>query len=156
MMSGDSFTPLGLFDVVIAGAGLSGSSLAFRLARDGLNVALLDANSFPRDKICGEFLSPECWDAFDDLGLTDEIGKLDYQPIHRVRITTPRGREVIAEVVGLDGRPGIGLSRSALDDLLLQKARLAGATVFEATRISGPIVEEGRVVGVLARSANGG
>ena len=154
-MSGDSHAPPDPFDVVIAGAGLAGGSLALRLARDGLNVAVLDASRFPRDKICGEFLSPECWDAFDDLALTDEIEKLDYQPIHRVRITTPRGREVVAEVSGVDRRPGIGLSRSKLDDLLLQKARLAGATVFEATRTTGPIVEEGRVVGVSARSASG-
>lgn len=156
-MSGESRSRLlGRFDVVIAGAGLAGGSLALRLARAGLNVAVLDANSFPRDKICGEFLSPECWDAFDDLRLTGAIRNLDYQAIHRVRITTPRGREVVAKVVGPDGRPGIGLSRSALDHLLLDQARLAGATVFEATRASGPIVEDGRVVGVAARSANAG
>ncbi len=63
--------PVDRFDVVIAGAGLAGSSLALRLARAGVAVALLDPSRFPRDKICGEFLSPECWDAFDDLGLTD-------------------------------------------------------------------------------------
>jgi len=145
----------GRFDVVIAGAGLAGGSLALRLARDGLNVAVVDANTFPRDKICGEFLSPECWDAFDDLGLTDDIQALDYQPIQRVRISTPRGREVVAEVVGPDGRPGIGLTRSTLDHLILQKARSAGATVFEGTRVSSAIIEDDRVVGVTARSSTG-
>ncbi len=145
----------GRFDVAIVGAGLAGGSLALRLARDGLDVALVDANTFPRDKICGEFLSPESWDAFDDLGLTDEIQKLDYQPIHRVRLSTPRGREVFAEVVGPDGRPGIGLTRSTLDDLILRKARLDGVSVFEGTRISAPIIEDGRVVGMTARSSTG-
>ncbi len=141
------------FDVVIAGAGLAGGSLAVRLARAGLDVAVLDASTFPRAKICGEFLSPECWGAFDDLGLTSAVERLGYHPIHQVRISTPRRREVIAQVVDPDGRPGIGLSRWALDALLLNEARRAGATVFEATRASGPIVEDGRVVGVAARSA---
>ena len=119
-------------------------------------VAVVDAGTFPRDKICGEFLSPECWGAFDDLGLTTRVAALDYHPIHRVRITTPRGREVVADVVDPSGRPGLGLSRWALDDLLLSEARRVGATVFEATRASGPIIEAGRVVGVAARSATEG
>ena len=142
------------YQVVIAGAGLAGSSLALRLAREGLRVAILDPSTFPRPKICGEFLSPECWDAFDDLGLADAITRVGYEPIRRVRISTPRGREVIAEVVGPDGRPGIGLSRFVLDDLLLQAARAAGAQVFEGVRASGALVEEGRVVGVAGRSAS--
>ena len=156
MLSDSRSLNLDPFDVVIGGAGLAGGSLALRLARAGVRVAVPDPATFPRDKICGEFLSPECWDVFDDLGLTGAIEHLDYHPIHRVRISTPRGREVIAEVVGPDGRPGLGLSRWALDDLLLQRAAQAGATVFEATRISGPLVEEGRVVGVVARSPSDG
>ena len=143
------------FDVLIAGAGLAGGSLAVRLARAGLNVAILDASTFPRAKICGEFLSPECWRAFDELGLTGKIDQIGYEPIHKVRISTPRGREVTAEVVDPDGRPGIGLSRWALDDLLLQTARGAGATVFEATRATGPVIEAGRVVGVTTRLVTG-
>ena len=140
------------FDVVIAGAGLAGGSLALRLARAGLNVALVDSSQFPRDKVCGEFLSPECWEALDDLGLTGAIDALGYHPIHRVRISTPRGREVVAEVVGPDGRPGLGLSRYALDDLLVREARAAGATILEGHRVIGPIVAEGRVAGVEVRT----
>jgi 2-polyprenyl-6-methoxyphenol hydroxylase-like FAD-dependent oxidoreductase len=77
------------FDVAIAGAGVAGGSLALRLARDGARVALLDPAGFPRDKLCGEFLSPECWGVFDRLGLTESVVQLGYHPIHRVRLTTP-------------------------------------------------------------------
>lgn len=145
----------GTFDVAIAGAGLAGASLALRLARAGARVALLDAGRFPRDKVCGEFLSPECWGAFDDLGLSGAVEGLGYHPIRRVRISTPRGTEVVATVVDPAGRPGIGLSRSALDDLLLGRARAAGAEVFEGHRVAGPLVEGGRVVGLAARGAAG-
>lgn len=141
------------FDVVIAGAGLAGASLALRLARNGVKVALLDASTFPRDKVCGEFLSPECWGVLDRMGLADEVTRSGYHAIHKVRISTPGGREVITDVMGRDGLPGIGLSRSKLDELIVRRAREAGAEVFEGTRVGGAIVEGGRVAGVHARGS---
>lgn len=159
LASGSTLNPAYASDepvqVVIAGAGLAGSSLALRLAREGIRVALIDAATFPRPKLCGEFLSPETWGVWDDLGLTGAIEESGFEPIRRVRITTPRAREVFADVVGPDGRPGLGLSRSTLDDLLLRAARAAGTHVVEGSRVVGPIVEGGRVVGVLARAGAG-
>jgi len=146
----------GPFDVVIAGAGLAGGSLALRLARVGARVALLDPARFPRDKLCGEFLSPECWGVLDDLGLAGAVTRRGYHAIRRVRITTPRGRVLDVEVIGEDGLPGIGLSRSALDDLIVRQARAAGVAVIEGARVGAPIVDEGRVVGVAARGPDGG
>jgi flavin-dependent dehydrogenase len=139
------------FDVAIAGAGLAGGSLALRLTRRGARVALLDPGVFPRDKLCGEYLSPESWGVLDRLGVADAVTRTGYHPIRRVRLSTPRGRILEADVVGPDGLPGIGLSRSTLDDLLVRRARAAGAEVFEASRVGGPIVHEGRVVGLSAR-----
>jgi flavin-dependent dehydrogenase len=143
--------PLGPFDVAIAGAGPAGAAQALLLARRGVHVALLDAASFPRDKLCGEYLSPESWSVLDRLGLASVIAGMGYQPIRLVRITTPRGREVTAEVAGPDGLPGIGLGRSVLDTLIVDRARAAGAEVFERVRVRGPIVADGRVVGLSAR-----
>jgi flavin-dependent dehydrogenase len=136
---------------VVAGAGLAGGTLALRLARAGARVALVDPARFPRDKLCGEYLSPECWEVLERLGLARPIERLDFHPIHRVRVTTPRGRSLEAEVTGRDGRPGIGLSRSALDDLVVRTARAEGVEVFEGTRVSAPIVRDGRVAGLVAR-----
>jgi len=143
--------PSGTFDVAIAGAGLAGAALALRLARGGARVALLDAVPFPRDKLCGEYLSPESWSVLDRMDLADEVARSGYHPIRRVRITTPRGRVVEAEVAGGDSLPGIGLSRSVLDDLIVHRARAAGAEVFERARAGGPIIADGRVVGLSAR-----
>ncbi len=141
------------FDVAISGAGLAGATLAWHLARSGARVALLDATSFPRDKLCGEFLSPECWGVLDRLGLADVVSSSDFQAIRRIRLSTPRGRVLEAEVVGSDGLPGIGLSRSFLDDRLVQHARGVGVDVFEQSRVAGPIIKSGRVVGLAARHA---
>ncbi len=144
------------FDVAISGAGLAGSSLALALARKGARVALLDPSTFPRDKVCGEFLSPECWGVLDRMDLADDVAGSDFHAIRLVRLTTPGGREVMADVVDRDGRPGIGLSRHFLDDRIVRRAREAGATVFEGTRAGGPIVDDdGRVVGVHARGPGG-
>jgi hypothetical protein len=119
------------FDVVIAGAGLAGSSLAVRLAKAGARVALVDPGRFPRAKLCGEFLSPEAWGALDRLGLSGAVERSGYHAIRRVHLTTPRGRVLEGDFTGLDGRPGIGLSRSTLDDLLVRQARAAGVEVIE-------------------------
>src|SRR5207244_3554325 len=84
------------------------------------------------------------------------VARTGYHPIRKVRLSTYRGRIVEADVVGPDGQPGIGLSRSVLDDLLVQRARAAGAAVLERTRVGGPIVRDGRVVGLSARGGDGG
>ncbi|MBX6312960.1 MAG: FAD-dependent monooxygenase [Isosphaeraceae bacterium] len=141
------------FEVAIAGAGPAGASLALKLARRGVRIALLDAAVFPRDKLCGEFLSPEAWSVLDRLGLANEVAQSGYHAIRRVRLSTPRGRILDAEILRPDGRPGLGLSRSILDNLLVQQARKAGATVFEGCRVGGPIIRDGRVVGLRGRHA---
>ena len=49
------------WDVCIVGAGPAGSTCAYYLARAGLEVLLLERHRFPRDKICGEGISPRAW-----------------------------------------------------------------------------------------------
>ena len=59
--------------IVIAGAGPAGSSLAIRLSRLGFTVTLIERYKFPRAKLCGEFISPECLKHFEELGVLDEM-----------------------------------------------------------------------------------
>lgn len=148
-------SPRPVYDVAIAGAGLAGGLLALGLSRRGARVALLDPGTFPRDKLCGEFLSPEAWGVLARFGLDDEVRASGYQPIRRVRISTPRGTLLVAGIEGPDGLPGIGLSRSYLDNLILHRAAGAGTEVSQATRVGGAIVEGGCVVGLHARGPDG-
>jgi flavin-dependent dehydrogenase len=135
------------FDVVIAGAGLAGASLACWVARSGARVALVDPGRFPRDKLCGEFLSPECWVVLTRMGLDGGVERAGYHAIRRVRVSTPSGRVIDAEFAGPDERPGIGLSRTELDHQIVEQARAEGVLTFEGVRVGRLLVEEGRVVG---------
>ena len=137
------------YDVAIAGAGLAGASLALSLARRGLRVIVVEGATFPRDKLCGEFLSPECWGVLDRLGLSGEVESAGFHAIRTVRVTTPSGREVRAVVADRDSPPAIGLSRLVLDQRLVVAARQAGAVVLEGLRAGGPLLDtDGRVIGL--------
>ena len=59
--------------ITIVGAGPAGASLAIRLANQGFSVNLIEREKFPRHKLCGEFISPECLAHFKDLGVLDEM-----------------------------------------------------------------------------------
>src|SRR5712692_9167145 len=61
------------FDVVIAGGGPAGSSAATHLAMRGARVLLAEQKKFPREKLCGEFISPECAVHFERLGVIDRM-----------------------------------------------------------------------------------
>ena len=64
-----------IYDVAIAGGGPAGTSAAIRLAQQGLKVLLLEQKKFPRAKLCGEFISPECVSHFEQLGVAEDIFK---------------------------------------------------------------------------------
>src|SRR6266699_7244502 len=61
------------YDIVIAGAGPAGTSAAIHLALRGARVLLVEEKKFPRAKLCGEFISPECLTHFKRLGVMEEM-----------------------------------------------------------------------------------
>ena len=61
------------YDVIIAGGGPAGSSAAIHLATGGARVLLLEQKKFPRAKLCGEFISPECTPHFERLGVAEKM-----------------------------------------------------------------------------------
>jgi flavin-dependent dehydrogenase len=106
-------------DVAIIGAGPAGSTLAALLARRGIAVALIDRDTFPRDKLCGEFLSYDALPVLDALGVT--IPQAPY--IDRCRVVA-RHRTYEFDLP----HAARGVSRMLLDDLLFRTAVAAGAT----------------------------
>ena len=107
-------------DVAIVGAGPAGSTLAALLAQRGVSVALIDRDEFPRDKLCGEFLS------YDALPILERLGiALDAPRIARCRVIS-RKRTYEFEFPAA----ARGVSRLLLDDLLFRRAIAAGATSF--------------------------
>lgn len=114
-------------DVAIIGAGPAGSTLAALLAHRGCSVALIDRDSFPRDKLCGEFLS------YDALPILDHFG-IDLQNAPAISRCVVVGRRRHYEFAF--PRPARGVSRLLLDDLLFRHAISAGAKPFESCTVT--------------------
>jgi flavin-dependent dehydrogenase len=109
-------------DVAIIGAGPAGSTLAALLAQRGVKVALFDRDAFPRDKLCGEFLSYDALPVLEPLGVVDAIDAAGAPHIERCRVIgSTRTYEFALP------HPARGVSRMFFDDLLLRTATANGA-----------------------------
>jgi geranylgeranyl reductase family protein len=123
-------------DVVIIGAGPAGSSSAISLARLGYSVALLDKEQFPREKLCGDFINPGNWPILRALGVEKEILARAAQRVTGFRITSVAGDEAECPLPLTSTEPfGLGLSRAALDHILVEKAQGENVTVLQNCRI---------------------
>jgi geranylgeranyl reductase family protein len=124
-------------DAVIVGAGPAGSAAAIALARTGYEVALIDKQIFPREKLCGDFVNPVNRAIFRDLGVEEQVLAQPHGTVTRFRITASSGRA--AEVAFADGElgtePGLGLRRAYLDQVLVQRAAALGAAIYQGQRI---------------------
>lgn len=144
------------YDVAIAGAGPAGSSLAIRLAKAGLSVLLVEQKAFPREKLCGEFISPECLAHFEELGVMDEMIDAGGTNLNETIFFARNGRSVSvnSEWFGDFGRSALGLSRAEMDTKLIERAKKSGVTVLTETNVTGLIIENKRVVGLKIKEKN--
>lgn len=138
------------YDVAIAGGGPAGSAAAWQAVRTGARVVVLDKAEFPRDKPCGDGLTPRATGYLQRMGLADEIAK--FHRINRAKIFSPSQWELT-----LPRRPGMpdhghGIRRRELDTMLLDNAAAAGVEVRQAAEVVGPLVDDGRVTGVALKS----
>ncbi len=131
-------------DVLVIGGGPAGSAAALTLARAGACVRVFDRAAFPRDKLCGDTLNPGSLSILDRFGVGDDV-RACALPITGMTVTGP-GAEVSADYP--DGLCGMSLTRRCLDQLLLNAAADAGASVETGIGVSEPVIEHGRVVGV--------
>lgn len=141
------------FDVAIAGAGPAGSSAAIRLQQSGARVLLVEEKAFPREKLCGEFISPECVSHFEALGVIGEIYQAGATAISNTVFYTRRGKSVtFSNDWFRSATPALGLSRREMDNKLLERAGDVGVTVIQNAHAS-PLVDEARrVKGLEIRS----
>ena len=128
-------------DVAIIGAGPAGSTLAALLAGKGVRVALIDRDAFPRDKLCGEFLSYDALPVLEPLGVVDAINRAGAPRIRRCRVVGAR------RTYEFDfPHEARGVSRFFFDDLLLRTAvergaiRMDGVTVTSLDEINATVI----------------
>jgi geranylgeranyl reductase family protein len=142
------------YDAVIIGAGPGGAATAHYLALAGLRALLLDKFSFPRDKTCGDGLTPRALRILDEMGLLERI-QLESARHDLVRFTAPNGREVNAEIPVRNARYSHVeiIPRLALDHLILERAIASGATFESPARVTDIAREQD---GVVVSAARGG
>jgi flavin-dependent dehydrogenase len=126
-------------DVVIIGGSLAGASCAIELQRLGVDAVALERDCFPRAKVCGGFLSPGAVDRLKELGVLDDV-----KSAGAVEVTSARVRMDSIDVEIPFEKPGLGVSRSVLDNILAQRARVQQSCgVREVKREGGGFVVDG-------------
>jgi flavin-dependent dehydrogenase len=109
-------------------------------------VLLLDEARFPRDKICGESISPHAWLLLRKLGLEERVRALEPHPLRGMILVAPDGTSVRGDY---PAGCGMAVRRRAFDHALLQGARAAGVEVEEGSRVTDLVRARGRVEGVV-------
>lgn len=144
-------------DVIVVGAGPSGSATSYYLAQQGLKVLLLEKTEFPREKVCGDGLTPRSVKQLLDMGIepTEENGWIKNKGLriiagkHRLELKWPE----------LESFPNYGLIRTRhdFDQILAKRAEQVGVDLRQNTRVLGPIRDDqtGRIVGVNAKTTAG-
>lgn len=148
-----------MLDVLVIGAGPAGSALATHLARAGLSVMVADRASFPRNKACSEYLSPEAVRRLDHLGIVGDLEKAGAQPLQGTTVVAPRGSRLTGLFARAGGQPfrptGLSVARRVLDARLVEAARQAGARIEERLSAEELLYDGGAVAGALLRDSTG-
>jgi flavin-dependent dehydrogenase len=110
---------------------------------------LVEQKKFPRAKLCGEFISPECLVHFDRLGVKQEMFEAGGADLTATSFYTRGGRSVSVPSRWFGAGSALGLSRAEMDFRLLERARAVGVDVLEETHAGNLAIEDGSVRGVF-------
>ncbi len=143
-------------DVIVVGAGPGGSAAAHYLAREGFDVIALEKSRYPREKVCGDGLTPRAVRELDLMGVPypEDEGWIRNKGLRMVggghRIEFPW------QEMPSFPRFGVSMPRARFDTVLANHARATGADIREGHHVSGAIRDDrtGRVVGVTARQTD--
>lgn len=142
-------------DVVIVGAGPGGSTAARYLAERGLTVSLVEKTTFPREKVCGDGLTPRATKQLIKLGI-DTSESAGWLRNKGLRVYGGRSEPFELPWPDLAEFPNYGLvrPRADFDDMLAKHAVAAGAHLYEETTVTGPIMDDAtdRIIGVTAKN----
>jgi len=139
-------------DVIVVGAGPAGSATAFHLARAGLDVLLLEKTRFPREKVCGDGLTPRAVKQLMDMGV--DIDAPGWVRNKGLRVVGG-GLRFELDWPKLERFPDFGLvrTRKDFDEIVAATAVKAGARLMEGVTVTGPVLDDrsGHIVGVTTK-----
>jgi geranylgeranyl reductase family protein len=142
-------------DVLVVGGGPAGSATAYWLAEAGHDVVVVEKKRFPREKTCGDGLTPRGVKALQDMGLEDRLADF-----HRYD-----GLRAVAHGITLEldwpehpDFPSYGyvVRRRELDQLVAEHAVKAGATLVQETEAIRPVLADGLVSGAVVKAKDSG
>ncbi|MDP9847283.1 geranylgeranyl reductase family protein [Streptosporangium lutulentum] len=139
-------------DVIVVGAGPAGSTTAFHLAQAGLDVLLLEKTTFPREKVCGDGLTPRAVKQLIGMGIDiDAPGWIRNKGLRVVG----GGMRFELDWPDLSSYPDFGLvrTRQDFDEILANNAVRAGVRMLQGVNVTAPILDDrsGHIVGVTAK-----
>ncbi|MDP9451906.1 MAG: geranylgeranyl reductase family protein [Actinomycetota bacterium] len=142
-------------DVLVVGGGPAGAATAYWLARAGHDVVVVERKAFPREKTCGDGLTPRAVRELADMGIEDRVAAGH----HRYRGLRARAHGVTLELAW-PRHPqypdyGYVVRRRDLDQLVADHAVAAGATLRQATEAVAPVLDRGLLAGAVVRPAGG-
>ena len=138
------------YDVIIAGAGPAGSAAAQILSRQNFKILLLDRSPFPREKVCGDGLTPGATQILNELGILQNLPGNHRYPIHAIRFATPRLQILDVPFTSRHRASDfLVIPRKTLDNALLNKAIESGAH-FKVGTVRNLLKEKGKVIGCQA------
>ena len=142
------------YDAIIIGGGPAGSSAAISLAQRGARVLVLEEKRMPRGKLCGEFITPECFPSLERLGVMDRMLAAGAQKITRVNLIGSNGESVQTHISKMsnDAPWAMSLSRARFDQILFDRAREAGAECIEGMAVKGCVYDGEHPGGIEALS----
>jgi geranylgeranyl reductase family protein len=139
-------------DVIVIGAGPAGSATAHYLASAGVDVLLVEKSEFPREKVCGDGLTPRAVRQL--LGMGIDIEQPGWIKNYGLRIVG-NGHQLEVPWPDLAAYPSYGLVRTRIDfdEILARRAQASGAKLQERTAVTGAVRDDrtGRVIGVTAK-----
>ena len=147
------------YEVIVAGAGPAGSITAALLAGCGRDVLLIDKESFPRDKVCGDALPAGVMDVLVSAGMKPEIEKAFesklFYPIKEMSLISPQGSKVVIKLQNGQGGFGPSVGRRTYLDLMIQQHALSMGAEFQQLKLLRPLMEKGRVTGIEVKGKDG-
>jgi menaquinone-9 beta-reductase len=149
--------PVGMtYDVLVVGGGPAGSAAAYWLARAGYDVCVLERKTFPRDKTCGDGLTPRAVHQLREMGLEEAIATAH----HRHDGLRAIGHGITLELEWPDHPTfppyGYVVRRRDLDGMVAEHARAAGATLRTGVEAVRPLLRDGLVTGAVVADKGAG